>query len=47
MGCDCCKKWDMEAEKCTASLKFRRGFCDVNTDRGTNHLPKKKKRRKK
>ena len=53
MGCDCCKMWSDEQNKCTASLKFRRGFCDVTfpgeikEGRGSNYTKPKKTRRKK
>jgi len=53
MGCDCCKKWDMEADKCIASLKYRRNVCDVTfpgeikEGRGSNYTRPKKRRKKK
>ena len=53
MGCDCCNKWSVEADKCTASLKYRTGFCDQvfpwerkKGRTGSNYTPPKKKRRK-
>ena len=53
MGCDCCNKWDVERDKCTASLKYRRGFCDVTfhgevkEGHGSNYTKPKKRRKKK
>ena len=53
MGCDCCKKWDMEQDKCTASLKYRRNVCDVTfpgeikEGHGSNYTRPKKRRKKK
>ena len=52
MGCDCCKMSNYGADNCTASLKYRTGFCDVvfpgevKNGRGSNYTPPKKKRRK-
>ena len=53
MGCDCCNKWSVEADKCTASLKYRMGFCDqifpweIKKGRtGSNYTPPKKRRKK-
>ena len=51
MGCDCCNKWDTERDKCTASLKCRKGFCDVTFPReikegyGSNYIKPKKSRK--
>lgn len=50
MGCDCCNRWDAEKNKCTASVRFRKGFCGIGIDnkrRGTNFTKAKKKRKKK
>jgi hypothetical protein len=53
MGCDCCNKWDVERDKCTASLKYRTGFCDVTfpgeikEGHGSNYTKPKKRRKKK
>lgn len=48
MGCDCCNKWNEEEGKCTASQKYRDGWCGVNlrTKPNPNTTPKKKKRKK-
>ena len=46
MGCDCCSKWSNEANKCTASQKFRDGWCGVNLRNDTKPTPNKKKRKK-
>lgn len=46
MGCECCNKWSEEASKCTASQKFRDGWCGVSIRTNPNNTPKKKKRKK-
>lgn len=48
MGCDCCNKWNEEEHKCTASQRYRDGWCGVrlNTKPNPNTTPKKKKRKK-
>lgn len=54
MGCDCCNKWDTERDKCTASLKYRKGFCEVifpgeikKGHYGSNYTKPKKRRKRK
>ena len=52
MGCDCCKMSNYGAEKCTASLKYRLHFCEVefpgeHRKKGNSNYTKPKKKRRK
>lgn len=44
MGCEYCKKWDAEADKCTES-KNGRNLCGAGRSRGSNYTKPKKKRK--